>query len=902
MDALDLLTFHRIIENLGNLRAKFTSLDHIHLNYCMLRLTIALLFLGFNALTFAQVFTNVTIQQGISFAYQPGSYGGGVSFVDFDQDGLDDITFSQNGFNPVFYKNNGTTFQAVTSYISNNMEVKSLVWVDYDNDSDLDIFVVRRFETNSLYQNNGDMTFTDVTLSSGLLTSEEYMSESSCWGDYDRDGDLDMYLSTYNGYGFAYPQITNFLYRNNGNGTFTDVTLAAGVANGNCYTFQSLWIDYDKDFWPDLLVTNDRYECPNYLYHNNRDGTFTDVSESSGIGDQFIFSMNAGGEDFDNDGDLDIYITNGVDGNVLHQNNGDGTFTDVAAAAGVEVNDFTWGAQFFDYDLDSDLDLHMCCTPFWGNPGQNKFFSNDGDGTFTNSIVNTGFSNDVGWSHCSAIGDFNNDGSFDLVISNQMPTVSKLFRGPTPTNSWLKVKAQGTVSNTNGIGSWIECYANEESYVHYTYCGESYLSQNSHSEIFGLGSATIVDSLIVQWTSGIVDKWYNLAVNQSLTLVEGSTFQPAIVVSGPSTFCVGDQIELSVGEFQTYLWSTGEETPTITVTESGDYWCAVSIFDGLIFNSESITIDFSPLPVVEVFSSNVSCQNASDGLAEIQTVESILSEVIWNNGENFGLSIDSLPPGTYSYVATDIIGCVAIGEVLISEPNAIEILLNVENNLCAEDNEGNAGLVISGGTEPYQVLWSGLSGEGLPNGEYTVEITDANGCVVEDFFEITSPDPLQYVFVLTEASWAFGLGSAEVAIQGGTLPYNILWSNSGNETIINDLEPGFYGCLITDANGCSVSGDFVILYNGLSEELSSNDLIFPNPATHKVNIANGSAPHSEYWLYDALGREVIKAVKNYQSNSYEITLTGLPAGGYFVVSKNLSNEISFIGNLIKLPD
>jgi len=228
--------------------------------------------------------------------------------------------------------------------------------------------------------------------------------------------------------------------------------------------------------------------------------------------------------DYNNDGWFDIYVTNTQEGNSLLKNNGDGTFTDIATTSGTSFESFGWGASFLDADNDKDLDLYVsgsfnfeipCCLP-------SAFYENMNDETFTMSPSN-GFVGDLRESYSNAIGDVDNNGLPDIVVTNNLHENMFLWRNLTATaNNYLKVKLQGTISNRDGIGSKIEISINGEKQYRYTLCGEGYLSQNSNTEFFGVGTATAVDYVKVNWLSGEEDIFYNVPVNQTVSVLEGS--------------------------------------------------------------------------------------------------------------------------------------------------------------------------------------------------------------------------------------------------------------------------------------------------------------------------------------------------------------------------------------------
>ena len=473
---------------------------------------------------FSQIlFTESSAAQNITVSHGNVLFASGVSFFDFDNDGWDDLTFASEAGAPIyFYKNNSGTFSAYNVSLNDYQnDTRQINWVDIDNDGDNDLFVTSNDASNKLYLNNGGMNMTDITASSGIPTSVMY-SWGSSWGDYNNDSYLDLFLSNYD---IDNGLQQNRLYRNNGNNTFTDVSNAAGIDILNHFTFCSAFFDYNNDGWQDIYMANDRTTTTNILYKNNGNGTFTDVSALSGT-DLAINAMSTTIDDADYDGWLDIYVTNTTPGNYFLENNGNGTFTDIAAGNGTLFASIAWGAVFLDADNDTDQDLYVSGSGD-GSGGflPSAFYENLGNGSF--SIPSgAGFASDVAVSYSNAIGDVNNDGYPDITVGNKEPTPNFLWVNDCHTNTnnnWLKVNLEGTVSNRMGIGSWIEIQVNGLKQYRYTLCGEGYISQNSGTEFFGLKNATTVDYVKVTWLSGIVDILYNVSANQTINIVENST-------------------------------------------------------------------------------------------------------------------------------------------------------------------------------------------------------------------------------------------------------------------------------------------------------------------------------------------------------------------------------------------
>lgn len=468
-----------------------------------------------SSLVYTQSYVDVTSAFGINHTFGQDAFGGGVSFYDFDQDGWDDISFAtQAGDSVVFYKNTGTGFQEVYfEGIHHAGHVKQILWCDYDNDGDQDLYISGRSYANYIYINNGSFLFSPYLIppSEPFVTGDTY---GAAFGDYDLDGDLDLFICNRIG---SIP-LPNQLFLNNGDGTMTDITQSFIFDTTYQLTFCASWIDYNNDLLPDIYTAEDRF-FGNKLYTNRGNGMLVDLCDECGA-EITIDAMSVCPGDYDNDGDLDIYVSNTEAGNVLLKNHGDGTFSDVAMTSGVAYNRVGWGATFFDFDHDRDLDLYVSGSTN-GTTMANKLYENLDLVNY--SEADAGFIGDSTRSFSHAVGDIDNDGYYDIVVLNIDPDSSQLWQSSGGENNWIKIDLEGTMSNRDGIGSWIETWSNGLRQVKYTTCGVGYLAQNSSSEIFGLGSFDQVDSIIVKWTSGIIDKLYDVQANQLLSIIEGST-------------------------------------------------------------------------------------------------------------------------------------------------------------------------------------------------------------------------------------------------------------------------------------------------------------------------------------------------------------------------------------------
>ena len=464
---------------------------------------------------FSQPFVESSNILGVEFSADFQGYGAGLSCYDWNFDGLDDLTFA-TASNPRFYLNNGNGFAEVMLGVSSSQEIRSILWVDYDNDGDADLFLTRFFGPWSLYRNDGNNQFIDATASSGILDIGIYASHGACWGDVNNDGWVDLYICNYS----ASAGVTNFFYLSNGNGTFTECASSRGIDDGNKLSFQSVFFDANMDGWQDLYIANDKTHA-NSLYLNNGNGFFTDISESS-LADIVIDAMSNSIADYDNDGDLDIYVSNSEENKFL-VNNGNLTFTEQSAVHQLAAEQFSWGAVWLDADLDMRQDLFVATGPLSQASTDNLFFvASQLSDDFTLDS-NAGFNGNQDLTYCAAAGDFNMDGLPDLALSKRDLDDVDVWINNGAQGNYLKVSLEGVASNRDGLGSVIKCYAGGIQQLRYTYCGEQYMSQNSSYELFGLRNETNVDSLSVTWLSGTRDVVYNIASNQTLSIVEGTS-------------------------------------------------------------------------------------------------------------------------------------------------------------------------------------------------------------------------------------------------------------------------------------------------------------------------------------------------------------------------------------------
>ncbi|MBX2818618.1 MAG: VCBS repeat-containing protein [Rhodothermaceae bacterium] len=472
----------------------------------------------------AQLFTRVKDDPVVS----DGRYSEGASWGDINNDGYEDVFVPHlhTELNNALYLNDGdgSFSQRVTGpIVSDSARSTGGSFGDFDNDGDLDLFVSNYYGLdNFLYFNNGDGTFSKVT--EGSIVSDGGHAFGSSVVDYDNDGYLDIYVTN----GAEIPDgENNFLYHNNGDGTFTRILTGPLVNDGKSSSAGS-WVDYDNDGDQDLFVadgfTEDVSQANNSVYQNNGDGTFTEIDPVS-IGIEHSQSSNGSWADYDNDGDFDLFITNFIGrNNNLYQNNGDGTFTRMAAGVLTSDGGDSVSSAWGDYDNDGDVDLYVT-NDFNEN---NSLFRNNGDGSFT-KLFQVQPSTEGGRSNGATWVDYDNDGFLDLFVPNgQRPATQSniLYRNSGSSgNNWINIKCTGTASNRSAVGTKIRAKAvinNEPVWQLRAVSGSTgFNAQNSFNVEIGLAKAAIVDSLVVEWPSGQIDIYTDIAAGGFYEATEG---------------------------------------------------------------------------------------------------------------------------------------------------------------------------------------------------------------------------------------------------------------------------------------------------------------------------------------------------------------------------------------------
>jgi enediyne biosynthesis protein E4 len=525
----------------------------------------------------AITFSDATRQAGINFKhengasrekYLPETMSAGALIFDYDNDNWPDIFLVNGGSftdrsaaaaarHRLYHNNKDGTFKDATD--ASGIVVSGFGMgacsADVDNDGWPDLYVTG-VESNKLYHNNHNGTFADVTAKAGIAGNGLW-SSSCAFADIDNDGDVDLYVTNYvdftvknNKYCSAIQNIRTYchpnvykpaphiLYRNNGDGTFSDITKEAGVYRTDGNGLGVVFGDYDNDGWPDIYVAND--SVPNFLFHNKGKGVFEEVGFRAGVSvgaeGKPLAGMGTDMGDVDGDGLLDIMVTNlDRETHSLYRNFGKGLFTNVTFESGVGQATLPFvgfGVALFDYDNDSDLDIAIANGDIIDNVSlfrdnttheqRNLLLQNDGTGRFHDVGLQSG----PGFalkkvSRTLVVGDLDNDGDLDIVIGNNGQTADLLRNDGGNRNNSLLIRAIGSKSNRDGIGARLKLTLGGKTLMRHIKAGSSYQGQNDLRVHFGMEKAAQADRLEVLWPSGMVDTLQGIKANQIVTVIEG---------------------------------------------------------------------------------------------------------------------------------------------------------------------------------------------------------------------------------------------------------------------------------------------------------------------------------------------------------------------------------------------
>jgi hypothetical protein len=529
-----------------------------------------------SAIEFENIIESSKIKFKLKNSVSPQHYSietmmGGVAVFDYNNDGLLDIFFTNGAeipslektnpsyWNRLFRNNGDGTFTDVTESAGLNGIGYSMGVAagDYDNDGLVDLYVAG-VNRNQLFHNNGDGTFTDVTDKAGvggfIPKQGKALSVAAGWFDYNNDGYLDLFVVNYLNYDIKtakscpsngvpsycspneFQGTANILYRNNGDGTFTDVSEQSHISQYIGKGMGLAFADYDDDGFTDIFITNDTFQ--NYLLHNTGDGTFTDVAMWAGVqyneSGKTVAGMGVDFRDIDNDGRPDVFHTAMFgDSFQLYHNSGDGQFQDISGASGItriSSRLTAWSTGIFDFDNDGNKDIFTANSEINDNSMEiahrpytlsNGLFRNRGDLTFEDVSGTAGKGFSLPAAHRgAAFGDLNNDGKIDIVVAALNDTPQLLMNRTRTLNHWIILNLVGTKSNRDGLGTKVKITTSHGSQFNYATTAVGYNSSSDKRVHFGLGDATVIDRIELSWPSGIKQVLSNVKADQILTVTE----------------------------------------------------------------------------------------------------------------------------------------------------------------------------------------------------------------------------------------------------------------------------------------------------------------------------------------------------------------------------------------------
>jgi len=450
-----------------------------------------------------------------------------VNFVDINGDGWDDI-FVTNGLatgqnNMLYMNDTNGGFITITSdiIVNDNERSDGASFADVDNDGDLDAIMVTFGaggvgRLNYFYRNNGDGSFThEPNIAMGTVLT---YSETATWVDVNNDQFLDLYVTNSVG------NLANLYYENQGDGSFLNITNLP-ITNESKPSRSVDWIDYDADGDFDLFVTNETSSSSNSLFRNDGPNNFTQITDIAIVQDYKVSAGSSWG-DIDNDGDFDLFVANWNGfSNQLFINDG-GIFTEDNTSIIADPTTFSFGSTFGDIDNDGDLDLFVC-NAYEAGQTLNYVYINDGAGNFTQD-TSSALANQIGYTFGAAFGDYDNDGWLDIFLANTLNEnqTNSLYHNIGTGNNWIKIKSQGTESNSSAVGAIVKVKANINGVDVWQQrkisANSGYCSQNSFTNHFGLGDAVTIEEIEVSWPSGLIENFNNIEINNSYKIIEGA--------------------------------------------------------------------------------------------------------------------------------------------------------------------------------------------------------------------------------------------------------------------------------------------------------------------------------------------------------------------------------------------
>jgi hypothetical protein len=769
-------------------------------------------------------FENFSEEWNIPTGSYDAFFGNGVSVFDYDGDNIDNVTIA-HPYIGIYGFQVSQGQMSSDFFIPLPLNIKQLLWADFNNDGDKELFVTTYGSGLFLYDYVNGELIQLVDAFSSIIFGFHYGASTS---DFDNDGDLDIFVCQYFNYQFGSGH-PNLLFRNDGNFIFTEIGESLGVNTITNNSFQSVWLDFNRDGWQDLYVINDK-NIPNLFFQNNNGLSFTEIAglNNSNIA---MSCMSNSISDFNRDGFFDVFITDGATP-VLLSGDSSGVFSEVANENGFGPFQTGWGALWIDDNFDGWDDLHICQGGTVLTPMNNQYYQNN-DGAF---IEMNSFDVETKASFVNAKGDLNGDCFPDFVVMNASPNSYDVWKGISNENNYFKLKLEGTISNKDAAGAIVEAYSNSGLTMKALLYGDNYISQSSNVLLFGVGNSEIIDSICIYWPRGLIEKFYSIEVNHSYLVIEGSSeITNNELLTYSLNYChntAGILITPSQ-EWVHWQWQDGNQDSSIlafsdTILHATAWNIQNQSFD-LIYN-----ISFSsPFPEIAVDqsecsydSSIISINKGADwSLSHNQnefftdTIYAIEGIHFLSFTHNFGCSLDTV-------IQIDAITPATIAKNIQSAcpENLVEFSIVLENSEIS--NYSLAGLEN----------WSGF----LPSGVYPFVITEiTSNCEYADTLVIeqrTSPN----ISVLNDSICENSMSSFEIEINDNSLAD---WSIINSEYIEQE---SVLSVTIQDTMGCLYSEDVSVL-------ISSYISVFPSEQTMNeqqilsLNPIGGIPPYAIFW-------------------------------------------------------
>ena len=777
-----------------------------------------------------------------------GSYlGCGVSCADFNGDGWDDLTFSETSGLVRLYLG-GPAGPEPMEHLPGEGEGRGVLWVDVENDGDLDLFV-GHFETGlNLYIQDENGVLAEEGQSRGLPNWEGWKPRGLSGRDFDRDGDVDLYVASYHIDGQAL-HYENALLINDGAGHFAVAEDSVGVGNGIATSFQGSWLDFDDDGWDDLWVVNDRSIFPNALYRNLGNGTFEDVAPELGL-DVTVNPMSATVFDPDQDGDWDLFATDVPNlPHLLHMRTDSG-FVEVGAAAGVAgLQDYGWSGCVIDIDGDRQEDLMVATNQFpQESPTDNRIYLglDTGLGFAENNAI---WPNEQLPLYNLARFDLDGDRSPDVVGHGSSPSAQLLRTTNDGNPSRLAIQLVGTVSNSHAIGARLTVWSGGKRQMQQVDAGTDYQVQHSYTRFFGMADVEVVDSIVVRWPTGISEVWQGLDADASWVLIEGTADAALTLLARDCPWdAQGYLLPFSSDEVD-MVWN-GEPVTTDTVwaTVSGPQTLTASWYGGQ-FQWESTVlsvVDSEPGALIDLDLAPCPGDSATVFWTALDSAQVLLDGVAMSPLQDFDLVGD----GQHSLSVEYSQSCLLDTLFSVALPDSAVWSWMVTHPSCWGEI-GSVDAVISGGTPPWSTDFGCDDPDALSAGDYPVQLIDSAGCLFSDVVSVLQPDSL-WVESSLEYAGVSDTVQVVLSVLGGTPPYSVNWSGGLGEGTL--LAPGFLGWLVEDNQGCLVFGTVDVPSNPLQSFETTAPVLGCLREEGGIRMVGGDFAGLEVELLDLTGR------------------------------------------------